>query len=151
MNSVFIQRQLLRCQTIEQCLILDADVHKEGKPHADKGEEVGKQVFIADVLFTDDPYEGLILLIHVVPVRKRMMNTHALSQFQLPVSSDLYRPICYQFRMRHAHGLFLSQPIRTLENVSYISLAQTVLIEEALDNFANKLSDSGLFISGQCQ
>ena len=28
----------------------------------DKGEEVGKQVFIADVLFTDDPYEGVILL-----------------------------------------------------------------------------------------
>jgi len=43
--------------------------------------------------------------------------------------------------MRHAHGLFLSQPIRTLENVSYISLAQPDLIEEALDNFANKLSD----------
>jgi len=41
-----------------------------------KGEEVGKQVCIADVLFTDDPYEGVILLI--VPVRKRMMNTPAL-------------------------------------------------------------------------
>jgi len=62
MNSVFRQHQLLRCQTIEQCLILDADVHKEGKPHADKGEEVGKQVFIADVQYTDDPYEGMILL-----------------------------------------------------------------------------------------
>jgi len=50
MNSVFRQRQLLRCQTIEQSLILDADVHKERKPHADKGEDVGQQVFIADVL-----------------------------------------------------------------------------------------------------
>ena len=29
--------------------------------------------------------------------------------------------------MRHAHGLFLSQPITTLENVSYISLAQPEL------------------------
>src|SRR6218665_203069 len=28
--------------------------------------------------------------------------------FQLPISSDLYRPICYHFRMRRAHGLFLS-------------------------------------------
>jgi len=27
----------------------------------DKGEEVGKQVFIADVLFTDNPYEDGIL------------------------------------------------------------------------------------------
>ena len=62
MNSVFRQRQLLRYQTIEQCLILESDVHKKGKPHADKGEEVGKQVFIADVLYTDDPYEGVILL-----------------------------------------------------------------------------------------
>ena len=40
------------------------------------------------------------------------------------VSSDLYRPIGYQFRMRRAHGLFLSQPITTLENISYIFLAQ---------------------------
>jgi len=45
--NVFRQHQLLNCQTIEQCLILDANVHKEGKPHADKKEEVGKQVFIA--------------------------------------------------------------------------------------------------------
>src|SRR6218665_2395287 len=51
----------------------------------------------------------------------------ALSQFELPVSSDLYRPICYQFRMRHAHGLFISQPIRTLENINYIFLAQSAL------------------------
>jgi len=29
--------------------------------------------------------------------------------------------------MRHANGLFLSQPITTLENVSYISLAQQEL------------------------
>ena len=57
MNSVFRQHKLLRCQTIKQCLILDADVHKEGKPHADKGEVAGKQVFI-----TDDPYEGVVLL-----------------------------------------------------------------------------------------
>jgi len=27
---------------------------------ADKEEEVGKQVFIADVLYTDDPYEGVL-------------------------------------------------------------------------------------------
>ena len=48
----------------------------------------------------------------------------SVSAFQLPVSSDLYRPICYQFRMGCAHGLFLSQPITTLENISYILLAQ---------------------------
>ena len=59
MNSVFRQHHLLHCQTIiDQCLILDSDVHKLVKPHADKGE----QVFIADVLYTDDPYEGVILL-----------------------------------------------------------------------------------------
>ena len=29
--------------------------------------------------------------------------------------------------MRHAHGLFLSQPITTLENVSYMFLAQAEL------------------------
>src|SRR6218665_2364606 len=57
MNSVFKQSQLLHCHTIEQCLILDADVHKgvsntrcgrpqESKTHAGKGEEVGKQVFL---------------------------------------------------------------------------------------------------------
>ena len=55
---------------------IDADVHKDGKPHADKGEDVGKQVFIADVLFTDDPYEGVILL--MVHLRKRMMYTPVL-------------------------------------------------------------------------
>jgi len=75
MNSAFRQHQLLCCQTIEQCLILDADVHKEGQPHADKGEEVGKQVFIADVLYTDDPYIGVILL---SSCEQRMMSTPAL-------------------------------------------------------------------------
>src|SRR6218665_476487 len=77
MNSIFRQHQLLRCQTIQQCLILDADVHKEGKPHADKGEDVGKQVFIADVLFTDNPYEGVILLIvHSIIISTNYINTH---------------------------------------------------------------------------
>ena len=33
----------------------------------------------------------------------------------------------YQFRMRRAHGLFLSQPITTLDNISYIFLAQSAL------------------------
>ena len=33
----------------------------------------------------------------------------------------------FSIRMHHAHGLFLSQPITTLENVSYISLAQPEL------------------------
>jgi len=61
MNSVFRQHQLLRSQTIEQCLIRDANVHKEGKSHADKGEELGKQAFISDVLYTNDPYESVIL------------------------------------------------------------------------------------------
>src|SRR6218665_1048122 len=75
MNSVFRQHQLLRCQTIEQCLILDADVHKEGKPHADKGEEVGKQVLIVRILYTDDPYESVILLSYW---ENRMMSTPAL-------------------------------------------------------------------------
>jgi len=44
MNSVFRQHQLLRCQTIGQCLILDADVREECKSRAYKGEEVGKHV-----------------------------------------------------------------------------------------------------------
>jgi len=58
-------------------VLLDADAHDEGIPHADKGEEVGKQVFIADVLYTctDDPYEGVILL---SSCEKRMMSTPAL-------------------------------------------------------------------------
>jgi len=47
-------------------------------------------------------------------------------------------------------GYFLSQPITTLENISYI-LCSSTSIEEASDNFANKLSYSGLFISEQCQ
>jgi len=75
MNSVFKQSQLLHCHTIEQCLILDADVHKgvsntrcgrpqESKTHAGKGEEVGKQVFLL-TSFTDDPYEGVIFLVSV--------------------------------------------------------------------------------------
>ena len=62
MNSIFRQHQLLYCQTIEQCIALDADVHKECKPHVDKAEEVGTEAFIADVLYTDDLYEGVILL-----------------------------------------------------------------------------------------
>src|SRR6218665_2396252 len=39
MRSIFSEHQLLRCQIIEQCLMLDADVLKGvgGKPHADKG------------------------------------------------------------------------------------------------------------------
>src|SRR6218665_1766290 len=57
---------------------------------------------------------------------------------------------CYQFRMRHAHALFLSQPIRTLENVSYISLAQPELKKLWINSQTN-LSDNGLFISGQCK
>ncbi len=55
---------------------MQTSMHKEGKPHVDKGDEVGKQICIADVLFTDNPCEGLILLI--VPVKKRMKNTPAL-------------------------------------------------------------------------
>jgi len=35
--------------------LLDAGVYKEGNPHADKGGD-RKQVFIADVLYTDEPY-----------------------------------------------------------------------------------------------
>jgi len=52
--------------------------------------------------------------------------------------------------MRRGQGLFLSQPITTLENISYIFFSST-RIEEASDNFANKLFDSGLFISAQCE
>src|SRR6218665_2918484 len=42
-------------------------------------------------------------------------------------------------------GYFLSQPITTLENISYIFFCSTS-IEQASDNFANKLSDSGLLV-----
>src|SRR6218665_333294 len=77
------------------------------------------------------------------------ISCQALSQFQLPVSSDLYRPICYQFRMRHAYGLFLSQPITTLENVSYISLAQPELKKLWIISQTSYLTVA--IISGQCQ
>ena len=39
MSSLFLELQLLNCQTIEQYVMLVVDVHKGmgGRPHADKG------------------------------------------------------------------------------------------------------------------
>jgi len=51
--------------------------------------------------------------------------------------------------MRHAHGLFLSQPITTLENVSYISLAQPELKKLWIISQTSYLTVA--IISGQCQ
>src|SRR6218665_65222 len=55
----------------------------------------------------------------------RIISRFKLSASQLSISSDLYRPISYHFRMRRAHGLFLCQPITTLENISYIFFSST--------------------------
>ena len=52
-------------------------------------------------------------------------------------------------RMHHAHGLLLSQPITTLENISYISLAQTELKKLWIISQTSYLTVT--IISGQCQ
>ena len=52
MSSVFLEHQLLHCQTIEQCMMLNADVRKgEGVDQMRTGVGVGKGVFLADVLY----------------------------------------------------------------------------------------------------
>src|SRR6218665_3711531 len=51
--------------------------------------------------------------------------------------------------MRHVHGLFLSQPITTLENVSYISLAQPELKKLWIISQTSYLTVA--IINGQCQ
>ena len=51
--------------------------------------------------------------------------------------------------MHREHGLFLSQPITTLENVSYISLAQPELKKRWIISQTSYLTVA--IISGQCQ
>jgi|SRR6218665_598746 len=54
-------QQLLRCQTKEQCLVLDADVRKRGtdKPHADKsGQGTYTNRYFLHTFFVDHPKKG---------------------------------------------------------------------------------------------
>src|SRR6218665_1033580 len=62
MSSVFLEHQLLHCQTIEQCLMLNAYVRKgRGKPHAEKsGQWLRKRYLYVDVLYGRPPKEKCV-------------------------------------------------------------------------------------------
>ncbi len=95
-QRIFRQHQLLRCQAIEQCLILDADVHKEGKPHADKGEEVGNRYLLRTSYIRTIPTKAWFFL-HVVSVRKRRMSVPCPNQ-KIGDFNTCY-PICVLLRL----------------------------------------------------
>ena len=59
MSSIFRAQQLLYCQTIEQCLRLDADVHKGWEGWRGKPQTRGRKTGILGMSFKDDPQASL--------------------------------------------------------------------------------------------
>src|SRR6218665_806046 len=69
MSNVFCQHQLLRCQTIGQCMMLNADVRKRGKVllvkcgHLRTGGGVMKSGHFLRTSFMDDPLMNALYVI----------------------------------------------------------------------------------------